>query len=117
MIVRKFSIDDGSFERAPGQDGDLLLANVVGQCDGRPVTIGYGRWAAGQTLASTIEVDDVIIPLEGRMTTTPEGRSTTAGPGEIVYMPEGETVTIRTHEAQVVTAYVTHPHCNQSCSH
>ncbi|MGZ2450300.1 ethanolamine utilization protein EutQ (cupin superfamily) [Rhizobium ruizarguesonis] len=30
--------------------------------------------------------------------------------GDIVYMPKGESVTIRSHEDGALTAYVTYPH-------
>ncbi len=38
----------------------------------------------------------------------------TAGPGEMVYMPKGEGVTIRSYEQGAVTAYVTYPHWKQA---
>jgi ethanolamine utilization protein EutQ (cupin superfamily) len=34
----------------------------------------------------------------------------TAGPGDIVYMPKGEAVTITTEGEGALTAYVTYPH-------
>jgi ethanolamine utilization protein EutQ (cupin superfamily) len=55
-------------------------------------------------------VDDVMIVLEGRLSVTSGETTATAGPGEIVYMPKGEAVTIRSHEAGAVTDYVTYPH-------
>ncbi len=42
-MVRKFAVADASFERSPGQDGDVFAANLVDQRHGGPVTIGYGR--------------------------------------------------------------------------
>ena len=59
-------------------------------------------------------VDDVMIVLEGRLTVSSAAGSMTAGPGEIVYMPKGETATIRSHEAGAVTAYVTCPHWQEA---
>ncbi len=50
------------------------------------------------------------IYLKGKLTVSPAGVSMTARPGEIAYMPNGETVTIRSHERGAVTAYVTYPH-------
>ena len=45
------------------------------------------------------------------------GGTVTAGPGEIVYMPKGESVTIRSHEqGGAVTACVTHPHWQKASS-
>ena len=58
----------------------------------------------------TLAVDDVMVVLEGRLSVSSGGDTFTAGPGDIVHMPKGETVTIRAHEQAVVTAYVTYPH-------
>ncbi|MEP9380554.1 cupin domain-containing protein [Aquabacter sp. CN5-332] len=92
------------------QDGDVFTANLVDERHGGPVTIGYGRYGPDQTLTETMAVDDVMIVLEGRLSVTSGEATMTAGPGEIVYMPKGEPVTIRSHEAGAVTAYVTSPH-------
>jgi ethanolamine utilization protein EutQ (cupin superfamily) len=110
MQVRKFSIDDALFERSPGQEGEVFAGNLVDQRHGGPITIGYGRWGPDQGIDESMAVDDVMILLEGRMTVSSNGRSMTAGPGEIVYMPKGQKVTIRAHEEGAVTAYVTYPH-------
>ena len=114
MKVRKFAIADASFERSPGQDGDVFAGNVVDQRDGGPITIGYGRYGPEQSIDETLAVDDVMIVLEGRLTVSSAGGSMTAGPGEIVHMPKGEKVTIRSHERGAVTAYVTCPHWQEA---
>ncbi|TFV76389.1 ethanolamine utilization protein [Bradyrhizobium frederickii] len=114
MKVRKFAISDASLERSPGQDGEIFAGNVIDQRHGGPVTIGFGRYAPNQTLEETIEVDDVMIVLEGKLSVMSRGSTVTAGPHEIVYMPKGETVTIRSHEQGAVTAYVTYPHWQEA---
>jgi ethanolamine utilization protein EutQ (cupin superfamily) len=114
MIVRKFAIADASFGRSPGQDGDVFAANVIDQRHGGPITIGYGRYGRNQSLAETLAVDDVMIVLEGRLSVSTSAGTITAGPGEIVYMPKGESVTIRSHEHGATTAYVTYPHWQEA---
>ena len=114
MDVRKFTIANASFERSPGQDGDVFAGNVIDQRNGGPITIGYGRYGPDQSIDETLAVDDVMIVLEGQLTVSSAGRSMTAGPGEIVYMPKGEKVTIRSHEQGAVTAYVTYPHWQEA---
>ena len=116
MQVQKFGIHDATFERSPGQDEDILTGNLVDQRHGGPVTIGYGRWGAGQSLDETMAVDDTMILLEGRLTVSSRGRTMSAGPGDIVYMPKGEKVSIRAHEEGAVTAYVTYPHWQEARS-
>lgn len=114
MIVRKFAIADASFERSPGEDAEVYAANVIDQRHGGPITIGFGRYAPNQSIDVTLVVDDVMVVLAGRLSVATEGNTFTAGPGEIVYMPKGETVTIRSHEQEAITAYVTYPHWQEA---
>ena len=110
MKVRKLAIDDVSLERSPGQDGDVFVGNLIDERHGGSVTIGYGRYGPGQILTETMAVDDVMIVLEGRLSVSSDSGTVTAAAGEIVYMPKGEKVTIRSHEEGATTAYVTYPH-------
>jgi ethanolamine utilization protein EutQ (cupin superfamily) len=114
MTVRKLAIADAAFERSPGQDGEIYAANLVDQRHGGPVTIGYGRYGPNQSLSETMKVDDVMIVLEGRLTVESAAGAVTAGPGEIVHMPKGAAVTIRSHAEGAVTAYVTYPHWQEA---
>ena len=114
MAVRKFAVTDASFERSPGQDGDVFAANVIDQRDGAPISIGFGRYGPDQQLQEKIAVHDVMVVLEGRVSVTSSTGVLTAGPGEVVYMPKGESVTIRSHEQGATTAYVTYPHWQEA---
>lgn len=110
MKVRKFTIADASLERSPGREADVFVGNLVDERHGGPITIGYGRYAPGQSLVETMVVDDVMIVLEGQLSVSTNAGTVTARAGEIVYMPKGEAVTILSHEEGAVTAYVTYPH-------
>ncbi|MBY5721024.1 ethanolamine utilization protein [Rhizobium leguminosarum] len=110
MKMQKFAITDAVLERSPGQEADISVGNLVDERHGGPITIGYGRYAPARSLTETMAVDDVMIVLEGRLSVATEAGTVTAGPGEIVYMPKGETVTISTQEEGALTAYVTYPH-------
>lgn len=110
MSVRKFSVADAPLARAPGQDGEAYVGNVVDQRHGGPITIGFGRYGANETLEEAIAVHDVMLVLEGRVSVSDGAGTVTAGPGEIIYMPAGEQVTMRSHDEGAVTAYVTYPH-------
>jgi ethanolamine utilization protein EutQ (cupin superfamily) len=114
MTVRKFAIADAVFERSPGQQGDVFAGNVIDQRHGGPITIGYGRYGPDQSLEERLAVDDVMLVVEGRLSVTSKAGTVTAGPGEIVYMPKGDMVTIRSHEQGAVTAYVTYPHWQEA---
>jgi ethanolamine utilization protein EutQ (cupin superfamily) len=110
MRVRKFATADASFERSPGQEGDVFAANMVDQRHGGPITIGFGRYGPNQVLKEILAVDDVMVILEGRLSVSTDLGEIIAEPGEMVYMPKGEKVTIRSHDQGAVTAYVTCPH-------
>ena len=114
MQVRKFAVADAPFERSPGQDGEVFAGNVIDQRDGAPITIGFGRYGPDQSIDETLAVDDVMVILEGRLSISGESGTITAGPGEIVHMPKGESVTIRSHAQGAVTAYVTYPHWQEA---
>ena len=114
MTVSKFAITDASVERSPGQDGEVFAGNVIDQRHGGPITIGFGRYAPDQSIEETLAVDDVMVVLEGSLSVSTNAGTITAGPGEIVYMPKGESVTIRSHERGALTAYVTYPHWQEA---
>ena len=114
MPVRKFALADAAFERSPGQEGEVFVANLVDERHGGPVTIGFGRWVPDQRLEETMAVDDVMVVLAGQLEVTSAEGTVTAGPGEIVHMPKGERITIRTQGEGAVTAYVTCPHWREA---
>jgi ethanolamine utilization protein EutQ (cupin superfamily) len=114
MSIRKFAISDASFERSPGQDGEVFAGNVIDQRHGGPITIGFGRYGPNQTLEETLAVHDVMVILKGQLSVSTKAGTVTAGPGEIVYMPKGESVTIRSYEQGADTAYVTYPHWQEA---
>ena len=114
MNVRKFAIADASFERSPGQEGEVFAGNLIDQRHGGPITIGYGRYGPDQKIEEKLAVHDVMIVLEGRLSVSTSDGTVTAGPSEIVYMPKGEAITIRSHEHGAVTAYVTYPHWQEA---
>ena len=110
MQVRKFAVADATFERSPGTNAEVYVGNVVDQRDGAPVTIGFGRCGPHQAIDETMQVDDVMVILEGKISVTSQAGTMTAGPGELVHMPKGQSVKILAHEQGAVTAYVTFPH-------
>jgi ethanolamine utilization protein EutQ (cupin superfamily) len=115
-MVCKFTISDALFERSPGQEADVFAGNLVDERNGGPMTIGYGRYAPNQSIAEKLAVDDVMVVLEGHLSVATGAGTVTAGPGDIVHMPKGELVTIRSHEDGAVTAYVTYPHWREALS-
>jgi ethanolamine utilization protein EutQ (cupin superfamily) len=116
MKVRVLSLTEASFERSPGQEADVFTGNLVDEQHGGPITVGYGRYAPNQRIDEKLAVDDVMVILEGQLSVSTDAGTVTAGPGDIVYMPKGEMVAIRSHEDGAVTAYVTYPHWREALS-
>jgi ethanolamine utilization protein EutQ (cupin superfamily) len=87
---------------------------VIDQRHGGPITIGFGRYGPNESIKETLAVDDVMVVLEGRLSVSTDAGTVTAGPGEIIHMPKGESVTITSHEQGAVTAYVTYPHWQEA---
>lgn len=114
MKVHKYDRTAAKFERSPGQDADIFAANLADQRHGGPITIGYGRYGPDQTLETDIVVDDVMVVLEGKVSVEAQDETLTAGPGEIIYMPKGNSVVIRSHAQGALTAYVTYPHWSEA---
>lgn len=114
MKVRRFEPADAIFGRSPGQDADIFAANLADQRHGGPITVGYGRYGPEQVLKTDILVDDVMVVLEGKLSVEADGETLTAGPGEIIYMPKGSAVIIRSHAEGALTAYVTYPHWSEA---
>lgn len=114
MTVRKITIADAAFEPSPGQDADIQQGNVIDQRHGGPVTIGYGRYGANQRIDEHIKVDDIMLILEGQITVSSDAGTETAGPGEIIYMPKGSSLSIGAGAEGAVTAYVTYPHWQEA---
>lgn len=113
-MVQKFSVSDASFERSPGQDEDIFAANMVDQKNGGPITVGFGRYGPNQALSEVLAVNDVMVVLSGKLSVTGPSGTVTGAVGEVIYMPKGEQVTIRSHEEGAVTAYVTYPHWQEA---
>jgi ethanolamine utilization protein EutQ (cupin superfamily) len=116
LKVQKFALTDAKFERSPGQEGDVFTGNLVDERHGGPVTIGYGRYGPNQSLSETIIVHDVMIVLEGRLSVSSDAETFDADPGDIVYLPGGEKVTIRAHAEGATTAYATYPHWREAAA-
>jgi ethanolamine utilization protein EutQ (cupin superfamily) len=114
MPVQKFAVADAPLERSPGQEADIFVRNAIDQRHGAPITIGFGRYGPNQSLTETMAVDDVMIILEGQLYVTTKAGTVSGGPGEVIHMPKGETVTIRSHDEGALTAYVTYPHWQEA---
>ncbi|WP_207485557.1 AraC family ligand binding domain-containing protein [Arenibaculum pallidiluteum] len=65
-------------------------------------------------MEEVIAVYDTMIVIAGEVSVTSNSGTVTAEPGGIVYMPEGERVTIHASNNGALTAYVTYPHWEEA---
>lgn len=112
-MVGKFAIADASFDRSPGQMGNVFVADLVDRRPG-PIKVGYGLYGPDQRVVERYAINDVMVVLEGRLSVSAGAKTVTAGPGEIIRMPKGNPVTIASHEHGAVTAYVNGPDCQEA---
>jgi ethanolamine utilization protein EutQ len=106
--VRKVSAGD-SLEWYRRHDQDLLLADGITEHDGAAMTVGFARYGAGESNPWTVTYDEALIISKGRFTVESDGRSTTAGPGEVIYLRAGTDLVYRAAEPTELV-YVTYPH-------
>jgi ethanolamine utilization protein EutQ (cupin superfamily) len=57
-----------------------------------------------------------MVVLDGDLSVSTQTSTVAAGRGEIIYMPKGEAVTIRSGERGADTAYITYPHWEKARS-
>lgn len=108
--MHKLTSSEAKFERSPDQDGDIFIADMIGKDNSSPVTICFGRYGPDQELSETMAVDDIMIILEGKPTVISRGETHTADTSDVVHVPKGEPVVIRSYGDGALTAYVTYPH-------
>lgn len=88
-------LQEGDFEPLPAAPG-LELARVLTSAGTTGLGGGMARFKEDAELADwTLRYDEVFFVLEGVLSVESEGESVSAGPGEIVLIPKGATVTYR----------------------
>lgn len=88
---------------------DLLLADAIDAESGAQMTVGFARYGANEANPWTVTYDEALVITRGRFTVESDGRSTTAGPGEVIYLRAGTELRYLAEE-QTELVYVTHPH-------
>jgi ethanolamine utilization protein EutQ len=106
--VRKVTAEDG-LEWYRRHDQDLLLADGLTERDGAAMTVGFARYGAGESNPWTVTYDEALVITRGQFIVESHGRSTTAGPGEVIYLRAGTELVYRADEAAELV-YVTYPH-------
>lgn len=106
--VLKVSGDDPGLVWFRRGDQQLRLADAVDESDGAAMTVGFARYAAGESNEWVMSYDEALIVTRGAFAVDSDGESTVAGAGEVIYLSPGTPVVYRAIEDSEVV-YVSHP--------
>ena len=107
--VLKVSSDDPGLRWYRRGDQQLRLADAVDGSDGAAMTVGFARYAAGESNEWVMSYDEALVVTRGAFAVDSDGSSTVAGAGEVIYLSPGTPVVYRAIEDSEVV-YVSYPH-------
>jgi ethanolamine utilization protein EutQ len=87
----------------------IRLADAIDGSDGAAMTVGFARYAAGESNEWVMSYDEALVVTRGRFAVDSGGSATEAGPGEVIYLSPGTPVVYRAVEDTEVV-YVSYPH-------
>jgi ethanolamine utilization protein EutQ len=92
-------------------DRRILLGDVVDASNSESVSVGFARFAPGESNAWVVTYDEANIVTKGEYTiTSADGIETTARAGEVIFVRAGTPVVFSAKEAGAEVVYVTYPH-------
>jgi ethanolamine utilization protein EutQ len=108
--IRLFTADDAETWYRPGER-QIFLGDVVDASSSDSMTVGFARYAPGESNEWTVTYDEALIITKGAFTvTSAEGVETTARPGEVIFLRTGTPVVYSAKEEGAELVYVTYPH-------
>jgi ethanolamine utilization protein EutQ len=107
--VLKVSSDDPGLRWYRRGDQQLRLADAVDGSDGAAMTVGFARYAAGESNEWVMSYDEALVVTRGALAVDSDGESTVAGAGEVIYLSPGTPVVYRAIEDSEVV-YASYPH-------
>jgi ethanolamine utilization protein EutQ len=107
--VRKVSSHDADLRWFRRGSQDLRLADAIDGDAGAAMTVGFARYAAGESNEWVTTYDEALVVTAGTFAVDSAGEATVAGPGEVIYLSPGTPLVYRAiSDAEVV--YVSYPH-------
>jgi len=109
VSVELFRIEDVSawFQHT---DRQVFLADVKDSSNSEAMSVWFGRYGAGATNEWIVTYDEMIVTITGRFSVRGEdGVTTTAGPGEVIFLTKGTRV-IYSADEETQVAGATYPH-------
>ena len=106
--VLKVSSDDDGLRWYRRGDQQLRLADAVDGSSGAAMTVGFARYAAGESNEWVMSYDEALVVTRA-FPVDSGGGSTVAEAGEVIYLSPGTPVVYRAIEDSEVV-YVSYPH-------
>jgi ethanolamine utilization protein EutQ len=108
--ITHFTDDDvQTWYQAEGRQ--IFVGDVLDSSNSETVTAGFARYAPGQSNEWVVAYDEALIVTRGAFSVASEdGRETTAGAGELIFLRKGTRVLYSAKDAGAELAYVTYPH-------
>jgi len=112
-VVRSTSVLMDAFgEGLATPNTNVRLKDVITSADGSPLAAGYmaldASASGGGEFPWTLNYDEIDIVLQGELVITRGGEQVRGGPGDLIYIPKGSSITFGT-PSQVWFVYVTFP--------
>lgn len=90
-------------------DQEIFLADALDHTSDAAMTVGFARYRKDESNDWTVAYDEALIVTKGAFTVRTEDGSSSAGPGEVIYLYTGAKVVYQADE-DTELVYVTHPH-------
>jgi ethanolamine utilization protein EutQ len=108
--IRLFTPDDVETWHQ-SEDRQVFLSDVVDSSNGDTMSVGFARYAPGESNEWVVTYDEALIVTRGSYSVTSEdGIKTTAKAGEFIFLNRGTNVVYSAEEAGAEVVYVTYPH-------
>lgn len=89
----------------------IFLSDVVDARNGETMSVGFARYAPGESNDWVVNYDEALIVTKGAFTvTSADGLKATAEAGKLIFLTKGTTVVYSAEDAGAELVYVTYPH-------
>jgi ethanolamine utilization protein EutQ len=93
------------------EEREVFLSDVVDPTNGETMSVGFARYAPGESNEWVVTYDEALIVTRGAYSvTSADGVKTTAQAGELIFLDKGTRVVYSAEEAGADVVYVTYPH-------
>jgi ethanolamine utilization protein EutQ len=108
--ISKFTPEDvETWYRSEGRQ--IYLSDVVDPTNSDSMSVGFARYAPGESNEWIVTYDEALIVTKGAYTvTSADGVETTARAGEVIFLRAGTPVVYAAKEEGAEVVYVTYPH-------